>query len=77
MYILVVGHNKHCPDEAYETPDNPKQHWSKDTNMSPADCPSQLVVLKQTGAVKPKINAYYNNSRFYLIPIRHRVKEYI
>ena len=29
-YIPVAGHSKHCPDEANDTPDNSKQHCSKD-----------------------------------------------
>ena len=29
-HIPVLGHSKHCPDEAYDTEDNSKQHCSKD-----------------------------------------------
>ena len=48
--LPVTGHTIHCPDEANDTADNSKQHWSKDNKLSPIGSPSQKVVLKQTGA---------------------------
>ena len=40
-YIPIIGHSKHCPDEANDTADNSKQHCSKDTKSSLTDSPSQ------------------------------------
>ena len=57
IHIPVVGQSKHCPFEAYATPNNSKQHSLNDmeslndTESLPTDFPSQLVVLKHTGAV--------------------------
>ena len=51
-HIPDFGHSKHCPGEANDTPDNSKQHCSKDNELSLTDSPPQLVVLKQTGAAK-------------------------
>ena len=41
MFIPVLGHNEHCPDEANDTPDNSKQHCSKDIKSSLTDSPPQ------------------------------------
>ena len=41
MYIPVIGQNKHCPGEANDTPDDSKQHCSKDKKSSLIDLPSQ------------------------------------
>ena len=40
-YVPVIGHNKHCPSEANDTPNNSKQHCSKDNKSSVTDFPSQ------------------------------------
>ena len=40
-YIPDFGHSKHCPDEAYETDNDSKQHCSKDIKSSVNDPPSQ------------------------------------
>ena len=50
LSLPVTGHAWHCPDEANDTPDNSKQHCSKDKKWSPIDSPSQNIALKQTGA---------------------------
>ena len=49
-----VGHNKHCPAEAYETADKSKQQWPNDMLLWLTGS-SQFIVLKQTGAVRCKI----------------------
>ena len=51
LRLPVVGHNKHCPGEAYDTPENLKQHELKDIELLPTASPSQPVELKQTGAI--------------------------
>ena len=43
--IPVLWHRKHCPDEAYDTPDNLEQQWWKDVKLSLTVSPSQEVVL--------------------------------
>jgi len=60
IYIPVVGHSKHCPFEAYATPESSKQHWLNemesfnDIEPLPISSPSQLLVLKHTGAINNK-----------------------
>ena len=49
-YIPAFGQFQHCPGEANDTPDNSKQHCSKDNRLLVTDSPSQPFVLKQTGA---------------------------
>ena len=41
MHVPVIGHNKHWPWEANDTPDDSKQHCSKDNKASVTDSPSQ------------------------------------
>lgn len=50
MYVPAFGQFQHCPGEANDTPDNSKQHCSKDNRLLATDSPSQSFVLKQTGA---------------------------
>ena len=41
IHVPDFGHSKHCPDEANDTPDNSKQHWSYDNKSSLTDSPPQ------------------------------------
>ena len=52
IYVPVFGQTKHCSVKANDTPDNSMQHCLKDNELSLlVGSPSQLFVLKQTGAV--------------------------